>query len=59
MSFCSISKQLIHYITLLYLQSPPGILQKFKMSSSVHIVGIVKMMSYIDSVFQFFQGAFC
>lgn len=41
MSFYSLSKQLIHYIALLYFQSPHGILQKYKVSSSVHAVWIV------------------
>lgn len=38
MSFCSMSKQLIHYIALLYWQFPHEILEKYQMVTSVHIV---------------------
>ena len=56
-SFCSISKQLIHYIALLYLQLPHGILQKHKMSMSVHTVWIINNNGWYW-LFQIFQGAF-
>lgn len=38
MSLCGLSKQLIHYIAVLYLQLLQEILQKYKMSPSVHTV---------------------